>query len=296
MATLINLDRALAEGRITLDEHARLRKLGADQTSELALNSLVGFGVVAVAVGFLALFPAALAAVAWGTLLGGGGLALRGRWRTLGNVLLVVGACLLAGGLVVLDDGAARAYLAAGALFAGAAILARNGLLASLCVLALASAVGARGGYAHATYMLGLERPGWTILLFSGLALALVAASARLPEALSRLAVIAARTSLLLVNLGFWIGSLWGDAFAGRDLYAALWALALAGTAAWAWRANRRWPLVTTAVFAGIHFFTQWFARLGADPAVVLIAGVLAIGAALGLKAALAAMPGREAA
>jgi iron complex transport system permease protein len=191
MKVVIDLDRALAEGKITPEEHVRLRALGSGQTSDLALNILIGFGVVAVAGGFLALFPSTFTVVMTGTLLTLAGVGLirpqAPRWRILGEILLVVGATLLAGGLVMLDEGSARALLGAAALFAGGAVLARNGLLAALTVLALSGALGARSGYAHATYGLGLEEPTWTIIAFTALAIALVAVSQRLPDALSRL-------------------------------------------------------------------------------------------------------------
>jgi hypothetical protein len=39
------------------------------------------------------------------------------------------------------------------------------------------------------------------------------------------------------------------------------------------------------AVFAAIHFYTQWFERLDASALSVLIAGLLALGFAVGLRA-----------
>ena len=50
-----------------------------------------------------------------------------------------------------------------------------------------------------------------TIVLFSGLALAAFQFSKRLPADYERIALVAARTAIVLVNFGFWIGSLWGD-------------------------------------------------------------------------------------
>ena len=39
------------------------------------------------------------------------------------------------------------------------------------------------------------------------------------------------------------------------------------------------------AVFGAIHFYSQWFERLGASPGSVLTAGGVALGFALGLRA-----------
>ncbi len=53
------------------------------------------------------------------------------------------------------------------------------------------------------------------------------------------------------------------------------WAVALLATGTWAVKANRRWVVNVVAVFAAIHFYTQWFERLGADPLSVVAGGLL---------------------
>jgi hypothetical protein len=123
--------------------------------------------------------------------------------------------------------------------------------------------------------------------MFSAVALIAYQASQHLPAEYERLAITAARTSLLLINCGFWIGSLWGDrlilirSLAAKDdlsltlmtkpvipsmVFSVLWAVALLGAGFWAVQANRRWLVNLVAVFGGIHFYTQWFERLGATP------------------------------
>ncbi len=52
------------------------------------------------------------------------------------------------------------------------------------------------------------------------------------------------------------------------------WALVLIGALVWGMRSNRRWLVNVAAVFGAIHFYTQWFEKLGATPASVLIGGV----------------------
>ena len=91
------------------------------------------------------------------------------------------------------------------------AVLTGSGLMAAFAVLALGSALGARSGYFHATYMLRIDEPMLTIITFSAVALALYFISRFERAALSHVAVIGARTAVVLVNFGFWIGSLWGD-------------------------------------------------------------------------------------
>jgi iron complex transport system permease protein len=174
-----------------------------------------------------------------------------------------------------------------------AAIAARSSLLIALAVLAASGCLGARTGYSHAMYTLAIFEPALTVALFSALALAAYNVSARLPADYERIALMAARTSVVLVNFGFWIGSLWGDplmllrGMGGKEpslMYNSLgWAAALIGAGVWAARANRRWLVNTAAAFGAIHFYTQWFEKLGATPASVLLGGVVMLGIALAL-------------
>ena len=61
------------------------------------------------------------------------------------------------------------------------------------------------------------------------------------------------------------------------------WAGLLVGVGIWGACVNRRWVVNTAATFGAIHFYTQWFERLGADPLAVLLGGILALGFAIGL-------------
>lgn len=70
--------------------------------------------------------------------------------------------------------------------------------------------------------------------------------------------------------------------------------LALLITGIRAWRSSRRWILNTVAVFGGIHFYRQWFERLGASPETVMRAGLLALGFAPGLRSANLRLQGRR--
>jgi hypothetical protein len=176
-------------------------------------------------------------------------------------------------------------------------VMARSGLLISLATLALSPTIGAATAYTHATYSLIIEQPAVTVILFSLLSWGAYKLSLGLELELQRLALISARTSLFLVNFGFWVGSLWGDGL-GRGasrwemgsaqalpawVFALGWAVALLATGMWAARENRRWVVNLVAVFGGIHFYTQYFERLGASPGTIFVAGLGAIGMALAL-------------
>ena len=176
----------------------------------------------------------------------------------------------------------------------------------ALAVLALAACLGATTGYRHATYSLAIHEPTLTIVLFSLLALGAYHWSKRLEADYERIALTAARTSVLLINFGFWIGSLWGDPLRllrwlasgggakATDLalqadripawvFSVGWAVALVAVGIWGVKAGRRWVVNVAAVFGAIHFYTQWFERLGANALSVLLGGVLILAFAFAL-------------
>lgn len=300
MKILIDIDRALAEGVISAEQRDRLKAVAGNQTSDLALNILIGFGIVAVTIGFIALSGSVTGVLAPGFALAGIGLGmvLRGgqRWRLLGEIMLVVGTALLAGGLVYLDEGSPRAMLLAAAMFTAGAIVAENGLMAGAAVIALSSGLGAATSYEHARYTLIIEEPTETIGVCAILAAGLVAAAASLPVRYERIALIAARTSALMVNFAFLVGSLFGDRFRGGATipayaFSVAWAVALVAVAVWAWRENRRWPLVAATVFGALHFYTQFFERIGPNAVAIMLAGLSTIGVGYALKKLLATMP-----
>lgn len=307
----LDLSKLLEEGKLTPEEVERLKVLAARDTGSLAINILVGFGVVAVSAGAVALVPSPLTALVLGlgVFVVGLGFTLHRdeRWGLLAQICLVVGALLFCGGVLALGDGALGAMLIVTAALAVAAIVARSGLLMAAAVLALGACLGAKAGYWHATYALAIYEPALTIVLFSALALPTYFVSKRLPSEYERLALIAARTSVFMVNFGFWIGSLWGDnlrlirsiihndpgiltAGVGSDIispfmFAVGWAIVLLAAAVWGMRANRRWVVNVAAVFGAIHLYTQWFDRLGPGPLAFIVGGLLMLAFAYGLWA-----------
>jgi iron complex transport system permease protein len=298
MKVTLDLTALREAGDIDQAEFDKLAALGARATGSLAFNILIGFGVVAVSGAALALVPHPLMAAILGVSVAAAGMATlhsgSRQWLVLGNICLLAGMLLLSGGLVLLLEGSTLAFTLVTLMLAATAVLTRSGLMAACAVLALGSAFGARSGYFHATYTLRIDEPLLTIAVFSVVALALYYLSRLERAQLSHVAVIGARTAIVLVNFGFWIGSLWGErlelASAAEPLrvpavaFSVAWALALLGTALWAVRANRRWVVNVATVFGAIHFYTQWFEHLGATPGAVLVAGLLALGIALVLR------------
>jgi iron complex transport system permease protein len=299
MKVVLDVDKLLAEGRITATECARLKEFAFEDTGSLAFNILIGFGVVATAAGVLALLYSAAASIPLGLILAVAGGLLSAyhaqKWGLLGSILLLVGSITAAGGIIIFTGGNVVGFLLMTLLCLGGAVLTRSGLLVAMAVLALAATVGAATAYGHATYELIIRRPTVTVILFGVLSWGAYVVSLRLGGDYERLALVFARTSLLLVNLGFWVGSLWGDSLwyqrdvwnlrSGRVVpdwsFGAAWAIGLIATGIWAVRINRRWVVNLVAVFGAIHFYTQYFERLGASPGTILVAGLAALGIAL---------------
>lgn len=307
MKITLDVSRLVEEGKLTSEEAERLTKLAARDTASLGLNILVGFAVVAIAAGAVALAPAPLTAIGFGLALFAAGFAIAlnrvQHWMLLGQIFLVIGALMFGGGAIAYRGDLLATMLIITGVFGLAAIIARSSLLMALAVLAASACLGARTGYSHASYSLAIYEPTLTVAVFSMVALIAYQASQRLPAEYARLAITAARTSLLLINFGFWIGSLWGDplmlmrSLAAEDVsstlmtkpvipslvFSVLWAVALLGAGLWAVRANRRWLVNLVAVFSGIHFYTQWFEKLGATPFSVLLGGLVMLASAIAL-------------
>jgi iron complex transport system permease protein len=306
MKITLDISRLVEEGKLTRQEADKLSALAARDTGSLGINILIGFGVVAIAAGAVALVPTPLTAVGLGLALFAAGCAIAlnrvEQWTLLGQICLVIGALMFGGGVIAYRPDSVAAMIVTGAFWL-AAIVARSSLLMALAVLAASACLGARTGYSHAMYSLAIFEPTLTVVLFSALALIAYQASKRLPAEYERLAITAARTSLLLVNFGFWIGSLWGDplmllrsmnssdaplAFMTKtvipaSVFGIVWAVVLLGAGIWAVQVNRRWLVNLVAVFAGIHFYTQWFERLGATPLSVLLGGLVMLAGAFAL-------------
>ena len=301
MKIVLDIDKLLVAGEIAPDEYDRLKELAIKETGSLAFNILIGFGVIATATGALALLPSSLTAIVLGVLLAGAGILLTGtlakEWGLLGLILLLVGSVTTAGGIVASTDGGVIGFLIVTILSIVAAIFTKSALLSTMSALSLSAAVGAMTAYGHATYVLVIRQPTVTIVLFSILALVAYHLSKRLTPDYERIAIVFSRTSLFLANLGFWVGSLWGDSLWHQRnnwefrsgavvpdwVFVIGWAVGLIATGVWAVRANKRWVVNLVAVFGSIHLYTQYFELLGAEPGAVLAAGLIAIANAFGI-------------
>jgi len=307
MKITLDISKLVEEGRLTPEEAQRLTALASHETGSLGINILIGFGVVAIAAGAVALVPTPLTAVVLGLGLVAAGFAVLvnriKQWAVLGQICLVIGALMFCGGVVAFGEGSLASMLIVTAALGAIAVAARSSLLAALAVLAASACLGARTGYSHAMYSLAIFEPTLTIVLFSAVAYAAYRVSKHVAADYERIALSASRTAILLVNFGFWIGSLWGDPLflltkmSGKTpvasrldaiviphtVFSIGWAAVLIAAGLWAMRVNRRWLVNVAASFGAIHFYTQWFEKLGATPVSVLLGGVIMLAIALAL-------------
>ncbi len=294
MKVTLDLTDLVTRGEITQAEADKLSKLGARDTGSLGSNILLGFGTVAVALGGGFLFPTAQSVIVIGAILFVIGIALilnkQTKWGLFAQICITIGALGIVGGVSYLTDGNFYVNIALAAGLAFAAFAASSGLLGALAVLQFSIALGAGTAYWHGGYFTWVEEPALTILVLAVLSIALTFAATQLPSAYERVALIMARTGVLIINLAFLVGSIFGDHLAQWDatieawLFSVVWAVLLIGVGLWGVMSNRRWVVNAAAVFGAIHFYTQWFEYLGANPFSVLGGGILLIGFGLALR------------
>ncbi|MGE3318039.1 MAG: hypothetical protein AB7I18_01975 [Candidatus Berkiella sp.] len=243
----------------------------SQSTLSIVINLLIGFVVLTASCLTLLLVPTTTTAIMIGALVLVGGIALQksglAKWQLLAQISILVGAVILGGGIILADKGNLRSFAAIVIVYGIAGVYARSGTLIALAVFALGPTLGAASGYSHVT----VQEPLLTVVVFSVLGMGLFWVSQSL--AYSHLAIIASRTCALMVNIGFWMGAVWGDKLNEQSqhpivisdvIFSVMWAVVLFGAAIWAWRENRPWLLDIVAVFGVIHFYTQWYVHFGA--------------------------------
>ena len=303
MKVTLDLDVLLDEGKITQKEHDKFSGFSAKNTSSLGFSILIAFGVVAIIAGLLILVPSAEVATGIGLLILVSGIGVlrseSDQWRLLANIFVVLGALLFGGGVLMLSENSESPTLIilfVVVVYAMASVLARSSFLAVLSVFLSSSLIGAMTDYGFATYSLSIENPITTVLLYTALGISLYQVSKNVDVKYESIALAGAKASVFLVNFGFWIGSLWGSySYSGvnalkvdhltPEVFSILWAIAIIAAGVWAVKNNRRWTLNVIATFGGIHFYTQWFERFGAEPTTLILLGVLTLGCVFAIKA-----------
>src|SRR3954453_2506209 len=135
MKITLDLSKLVEEGKLSPAEAQRLTALASHETGSLGINVLLGFGVVAVAAGAVALVPTPLTAMLIGLALTCAGLLVGFNrikaWAVLAQICLAVGALLFCGGIVAYGDGSLASMLITTAAPCAGAALARPGPVAA---------------------------------------------------------------------------------------------------------------------------------------------------------------------
>jgi iron complex transport system permease protein len=120
----------------------RLQVLAARETGSLAINILISFGAVAVAAGIIALEPTFTTGAALGIALVAIGLGISfftaRQWGLLGTATTIIGALLLAGGVIGFLDADFAGLIFSALLFLALAVVIRSNFLMALVPLVLA--------------------------------------------------------------------------------------------------------------------------------------------------------------
>ena len=304
MKIVLNIKELLEEGKINQAEYDKLFSLSKNQTGSLALNLLIGFGIIMVCIGVITLTQSAFTALIMGllTFLIGLFIQFRGtkEWSVLSSCCSISGVLIFTAGINLWVLWASESdflglansldflyaqILTTVILMVATAFLMSN-ILATLSILSIAQLIGAGTSYFTGSYTIWVSSPVVTIVIFSVLAFLLYYLSRSILSRYENILITGSRTSVLVTNFGFWVGSLFGggELEVPPQLISIAWALALIGFAVWGWRANRRWVVTVSSIFGAIHFYTQWFTILEVEPVSVVVAGVIAIGIGIGIK------------
>jgi antitoxin component YwqK of YwqJK toxin-antitoxin module len=280
----------------------------------IIFNILVGLGVIATAGGVWGLLPWAGTAIILGFALSAAGISCSASYEkqggVLGMMLMLVGTITAAVEIIDKTGKHVIGFLIVPVLFLVVSVLGKSGTLAALAALAIFPTISAMVTEdALAFDFKGALFPTVTIILFAALSLGAYHLSKVFASDYKRLAIIFSRTSLLVVNVGFWIGSV-GDRGPTENVdsvsdhahlvFVIAWAVALVGTGVWAAKNDKRWVVNLSAVFGIIHVFTQLLPHDILDwenggyliaPVLFLVVSVLAKSGWLAALAALAIFP-----
>lgn len=294
MKIVLNIKELLEEGQIDQVEYDKLLLLSKRQTTSLAFNLLLGLGIVATSIGAIALVPSPYSCFIFGLIVSVIGFLFKikasDQWIVLSITCLISGLLMVSTAIVWFEDywfqtTTYRSISIMVFILGFSAYFLKSNLLSALSILSLSTLLSLGVGYEFASYFIWVEYPLLTIISFSILAICFYLLSKKVNVDDEKLLVTGSRVSVLLVNLGFWIGSLWGDLWLeSAHFFSITWALAILGTGFWAWKANRVWLINVLGVFGSVHFYTQWFETLGAQPGSLFFGGVIAVGIAILFK------------
>jgi iron complex transport system permease protein len=290
----LDLDTLVASGKLSATEAEKLKSFAEPNRAVSTLVQIFYIlGALALAAGVIALKPepivglilalAALGFAAWVQVTKNESLSILGIGMSITGTLGVGGWFATEFGT---ETNALFINTVLTVLVLTSALWFRSLFLIALVPVALSAVLGSGTMYWHASYGIFVSEPTITIVVFGILALGLFALCYKLPDIRGMQALIAARVSWIIMNFGFWVGSLWGD-YIGEHFkqyangqytpydemnawrqtalfvpdYAFVVAWALASIATIIWLKSHRFAVNAGITFLAINAYTQFFER-----------------------------------
>jgi hypothetical protein len=309
----LDLDALVADGRLSKAEAERLAGMAMPGRGiSTVIQVLYILGALGLAGGVMALKPDPVTGMALAALaIGFAVFAQATRREDMGLLGTAMGICGTVGlcGSIGLQFGETLPAITINgiitAITLAVAILLRSRFLAALVPLGIASLLGSSSEYWHASYAIIVEESTLTVVAFAILSGLLFLAATRLRDVWSQMATVAGRVSWLLMNFGFWVGSLWGDfigdgfAREGSESGSILEAVraGMIFVPGWVfifgWAAvsiltivfmhRNRFAVNASITFLAINLYTQFFEWFGESAFVMLTGGVTLLAFAFGL-------------
>jgi iron complex transport system permease protein len=290
----LDIDSLVAAGKITTIEASKLKALAEPNRAVSTLvQVLYILGALGLAAGVVALKPepivglilalVALGFAAWVQATKNESLSILGVGMSIAGTL---GVCGWFGTEFGTETNALLINTVLTLFVLASALWFRSLFLIALVPFGIASMLGSGTMYWHASYGIFVQEPTITVIVFGILALGLFALCSKLHAIRGMQALIAARVSWIILNFGFWVGSLWGDyigehfqqyeggkytsydemeawratAFHVPD-YVFVIAWAFASIATIIWLKSHRFAVNAAITFLAINAYTQFFER-----------------------------------
>jgi hypothetical protein len=309
----LDLDALVADGRLTAADAERLAGMAMPGRGiSTVIQVLYILGALGLAGGVMALKPDPVTGMALAALaIGFAVFAQATKREDLGLLGTAMGICGTVGlcGSIGLQFGESLSALAVNgiltAITLAVALLLRSRFLAALVPLGIAALLGSSSEYWHASYAIIVKESAITVIAFAILSGILFLGAQRLRDAWSQMATVAGRVSWLLMNFGFWVGSLWGDhvgdgfvpeatdgspnleAFRAGAFFIPEWVFifgwAAVSVLTIVFMHRNRFAVNASITFLAINVYTQFFEWFGGSAFVMLTGGVTLLAFAFGL-------------
>ncbi|MEK7627971.1 MAG: hypothetical protein AAB421_00955 [Patescibacteria group bacterium] len=288
----VDIDSLVAEGVVDKATAEKIAARSGTSTTLFAIQFFIGVCIAGLAaasalldpefrlipLGAFALFAAGLFATHYAGK----------EWFVATHTSVIIGTIGLCAWVLKMNP-ATESFVPIALLLLVAGVMSKNSLLVGLAVVATTPLLNLSGMYHHAMYGLIVQKPLMTIATYTLIGVGAIVLARKLEGAYARMSGFAAGTSFFIVNLGFWVGSLWGDSLGGNRYdsvitptqFALAWA-ALSGLLMVAGLfLNKRAAVNLGGVFLSINLFTQWHEWFAREPSALLLGSVIGIAVAL---------------